>query len=90
MVGSTFRLLPAAKVLAKFLPLDTISLRYVAWEVLVEVGGLQRAKFSWHALRWNFRSLVSSYCQCSSWWSQSHLLAADMGRPGMWAGQGAC
>lgn len=37
MVGSTFRLLPAAKVMAKFLPLDTISLRYVAWEILVEV-----------------------------------------------------
>ena len=37
MVGSTFRLLPAAKVMSKYLPLDTISLRYVAWEVLVEV-----------------------------------------------------
>ena len=37
MVGSTFRLLPEAKAMAKFLPLDTISLRYVAWEVLVEV-----------------------------------------------------
>ena len=37
MVGSTFRLLPEAEVMAKFLPLDTISLRYVAWEVLVEV-----------------------------------------------------
>ena len=37
MVGSTFRLLPEAKAMAKFLPLDTVSLRYVAWEVLVEV-----------------------------------------------------
>ena len=37
MVGSTFRLLPAAQIMAKFLPLDTVSLRYVAWEVLVEV-----------------------------------------------------
>ncbi len=37
MVGSTFRLLPEAHCMAKFLPLDTISLRYIAWEVLVEV-----------------------------------------------------
>ena len=37
MVGSTFRLLPEAQIMAKFLPLDTVSLRYVAWEVLVEV-----------------------------------------------------
>ncbi len=31
------RLLPEARAMAKFLPLDTISLRYVAWEMLVEV-----------------------------------------------------
>ena len=37
MVGATFRLLPEARSMAKFLPLDTISLRYIAWEVLVEV-----------------------------------------------------
>lgn len=36
-LGSTFRLLPEARAMAKFLPLDTISLRYVAWEMLVEV-----------------------------------------------------
>ena len=36
-LGSTFRLLPEAQAMAKFLPLDTISLRYVAWEMLVEV-----------------------------------------------------
>ncbi|KAL0020996.1 hypothetical protein WJX77_005136 [Trebouxia sp. C0004] len=39
MVGSTFRLLPEAYSMAKFLPLDTISLRYIAWEVLVELQG---------------------------------------------------
>ncbi|KAL3145136.1 hypothetical protein ABBQ38_001740 [Trebouxia sp. C0009 RCD-2024] len=39
MVGSTFRLLPAAKPLSRYLPLDTISLRYVAWQVLVELRG---------------------------------------------------
>ncbi|DBA90841.1 TPA: hypothetical protein ACH3X1_004040 [Trebouxia sp. C0004] len=39
MLGSTFRLLPEARAMAKFLPLDTISLRYVAWEMLVEIQG---------------------------------------------------
>ncbi|KAL0019977.1 hypothetical protein WJX79_004684 [Trebouxia sp. C0005] len=39
MVGSTFRLLPEAQAMAKFLPLDTISLRYIAYEVLVELQG---------------------------------------------------
>ena len=43
MVGSTFRLLPEAHSMANFLPLDTISLRYIAWEVLVEVR-CQRTK----------------------------------------------
>lgn len=38
-LGSTFRLLPEAQAMAKFLPLDTISLRYVAWEMLVEIQG---------------------------------------------------
>ncbi len=36
-LGSTFRLLPEAQAMAKFMPLDTISLTYVAWEMLVEV-----------------------------------------------------
>lgn len=36
-LGSTFRLLPEAQAMANFMPLDTISLRYVAWEMLVEV-----------------------------------------------------
>ncbi|DBB03232.1 TPA: hypothetical protein ACH3X3_010633 [Trebouxia sp. C0006] len=38
-LGSTFRLLPEAQAMAKFMPLDTISLRYVAWEMLVEIQG---------------------------------------------------
>lgn len=40
MVGSTYRLTPSAAKVVKYFPLDTLSMRYVAWEVCVEVSSL--------------------------------------------------
>lgn len=61
MVGSTFRLLPEAHTMAKFLPLDTISLRYIAWEVLVEVR-CQRIKRFLGRQRYLTAALAVSSC----------------------------
>ena len=38
VIGSTYRLTPSAAKFAKYLPLDALSFRYVAWEVHVEVS----------------------------------------------------
>lgn len=38
MVGSTYRLTSSAKAFAKYLPLDTVSFRYIAWELDVQVS----------------------------------------------------
>lgn len=39
MVGSTYRLTDSAKAFAKYLPLDTVSFRYIAWELDVQFTG---------------------------------------------------
>lgn len=38
MVGSTYRLTSSAKAFATYLPVDTVSFRYVAWEIAIQVG----------------------------------------------------
>lgn len=40
MVGSTYRLTSSAKAFAKYLPLDTVSFRYIAWELDVQVSSI--------------------------------------------------
>ena len=65
MVGSTYRLLPAAKDFVEYLPLDTLSFRYVAWELLVEVS-MQVKLF----VQFYRNSLIEHFTKFTAVWKQ--------------------